>query len=186
MINRLDDALDHDTCVSNNSVKIFEDIKKHGERVAIIAMKIGKKLKLNNKELDILNNSALCHDYGKYYIPHEILLKPSNLSMSEIQIMKKHVFYGSKIAIHKYRCKDISDNILYHHENYDGTGYYRVKGEFIPLISRILRIADVYDALTSDRPYRKALDSEDALSIMNNEKDYYDKNLYEIFTNDIA
>lgn len=163
------------------NAQIFMNIRKHGQNVADIAMMIGNELKMNDVDLEILNQSALLHDYGKYYIPTKILLKPSKLTFEEMHIMKKHVYYGSKIAISKCHSEDISRNILYHHENYDGTGYYGVRGEYIPLYSRIIKIADVYEALTSERPYRKALSKEKALEIMDSENNNFDKIIYELF-----
>ncbi len=165
------------------SKQIFISIKQHGKKVAEISTIIGNELKMNDIDLEKLNQSALLHDYGKYYIPQNILLKPSKLTYDEMIIMRKHAYYGSKVAINKNYSKDITDSILYHHENYDGTGYYGVKGEFIPLISRIIRIADVYDALTGDRPYRKALKKEDAVETMKKEKEKYDSNLLNLFIN---
>lgn len=161
--------------------KIFADIKEHCSRVTKLSMLIGKKLELRDNELETLKNSALLHDYGKYYIPRNILLKPSKLTIGEMRVMKKHAYYGSKFAASKHYKKDISTCILYHHENYDGTGYYGVKGDFIPLCSRIIRIADVYDALTSDRPYRKALNINETLEVLDSEKKNFDRNIYELF-----
>lgn len=172
--------------IYDNDYKIFNDIKKHSSNVTNLSKLIGKELKIDNKELNVLIQAALLHDYGKYYVPRGVLLKPSKLTFEEMIIMKKHAYYGYKIAISKNYSKDIADCILYHHENYDGTGYYGVKGDFIPLCSRIIRIADVYDALTSDRTYRNALSKEKALKIMDNEKMYYDKNIYELFINNIV
>jgi len=160
---------------------IFENIKEHGRRVASLAVLIGKQLELKEKELSILNQSALLHDYGKYYIPRNILLKPVKLTQSEMSIIRRHTWYGSKISMTQYKNEMIADIILYHHENCDGTGYYRLKENDIPLCSKIIRIADVFDALTCHRPYRKALSEQDALDIIDSEKSYYNKEIYEAF-----
>ena len=166
--------------------KVFDDIKQHGKRVARLSTLIGKEMDIGENELKTLNQSALLHDYGKYYIPRNILLKPSKLSAVELRMMRKHAYYGSQIALSKGESEDIATSILYHHENYNGTGYYGVQKDFIPFCSRIIKIADIYDALTSVRPYREALNICTALEIMKSEKDHYDPEIYEIFIKKIA
>lgn len=161
--------------------EVFRDIQQHCLRVAKLSILIGEELKLSNKDMECLKQSAMLHDYGKYYIPKNILLKPTKLTSKEMLIMRKHAYYGSQIAKKKTNKEEIVTNILYHHENFDGTGYYGVKGDFIPYNSRIIRICDVYDALTSERPYRKALKNKEALEIMEEEKVHYDPEIYESF-----
>lgn len=168
------------------NIQMFAKIKKHGENVANIAVLIGYELKTSDTELDLLKQSALLHDYGKYYIPLNILLKPSKLTFEEMEIMKKHTYYGYRYANYKGFNKDIADCILCHHENYNGTGYYGIKGCYIPLCSRIIRIVDVYDALTSNRAYRQALSPLKAIEIMNKEKNNFDKDIYKIFISNIV
>lgn len=168
------------------NIQMFAKIKKHGENVANIAVLIGYELKTSDTELDLLKQSALLHDYGKYYIPLNILLKPSKLTFEEMEKMKKHAYYGYRYANYKDFNKDIADCILCHHENYDGTGYYGLKGNQIPLCSRIIRIVDVYDALTSNRAYRQALNPTKALDIMEKEKSNFDKDIYNLFINKVS
>jgi len=163
--------------------EVFRDIQQHCLRVAKLSILIGEELKLSNKDMECLKQSAMLHDYGKYYIPKSILLKPTKLTSKEMLIMRKHAYYGSQIAKKMTNNEEVASNILYHHENYNGTGYYSVKGEFIPLISRIIKVADVYDALTSERPYREALETTTALLVMEDEKEHYDAVIYEIFKN---
>jgi len=161
--------------------EVFRDIQQHCLRVANLSILVGKELKISMDEMENLRLSAMLHDYGKYYIPKNILLKPKKLTSAEMLIMRKHAYYGSQIAKKKTNKEEIVTNILYHHENFDGTGYYGVKGDFIPYNSRIIRICDVYDALTSERPYRKALKNKEALEIMEEEKVHYDPEIYESF-----
>ena len=119
------------------------------------------------EEIDKLNVSSLLHDIGKIGTPDHILLKPRGLSDEEFNIIKKHPITGSNIIGHFGMWFDEQTIIKHHHEKFDGAGYPDgLKGEDIPLLSRILSVADVYDALTSDRSYRKRMQEDDALNII--------------------
>jgi uncharacterized domain HDIG len=136
----------------------------HSERVADIANAIGARLLMNEKELSDLHVSALLHDIGKIAIPESIIDKPGRLDDGEMGIMRQHPERGAKIVEDIPGYKQIRLAILHHHERWDGTGYpYRILGENIPLHARIIAIADVFDAMTADRPYRKGLSLEQAL-----------------------
>ncbi len=137
----------------------------HSERVAGLANAIGKKLLMEDSELANLQVSALLHDVGKIAIPESIIDKPSRLSEDEMNIMKQHPERGAMIVENVPGYKSIRLAILHHHERWDGNGYpHGISGEEIPLHARIIAITDVFDAMTSDRPYRKGLMIEQALS----------------------
>jgi len=134
----------------------------HSERVAEYAVKIAKHMGLSHDELNTLRDASRLHDIGKIGIIDGILQKPGSLSYEERVIMRKHPVIGEGIVRPLKSFGHILHAIKYHHEFLDGSGYPEgLKGEEIPLLTRILTIADIYDAMTSDRPYRKALKAED-------------------------
>jgi len=141
--------------------------KQHSHRVSLYSMSIAGTMNRTQEEIDKLNVSGLLHDIGKIGTPDHILLKPGVLSDDEFDIIKKHPITGSNIIGHFGMWIDEQTIIRHHHERFDGTGYPDgLKGEEIPLLSRILSVADVYDALTSDRSYRKRMQEDDALDII--------------------
>ena len=130
----------------------------HSNRVAQCSVAIGKKLGMSEEELKNINYMALLHDIGKIGVPDNILNKPFSLTEEEYAVMKKHPSKGYDILKIFSTIPDLHYGILYHHERYDGKGYPNgLKGEEIPFQARIIAIADTYDAMTSDRAYRKAL-----------------------------
>ena len=136
----------------------------HSERVAAISVKIAKKLGVTKKELETIELAAQFHDIGKIGVPDCILQKPGKLTEMEFNVIKEHPVIGTNILCNIEFLKDSLPIILHHHEKYDGRGYpYGISGTEIPLGSRIISIADTYDAMTSDRPYRKALSHEEAI-----------------------
>ena len=140
---------------------------EHCEHMVSLAVSIGKKLNLSEKEMEDLKHAAMLHDLGKIGIPDEILLKKGKLTDGEYDIIRKHPQIGAEIIRHLHFLKDVAPIVLYHHERFDGFGYCSgLKGKEIPLGARIIAIADVYQALTSDRPYRKAYSGEEALKII--------------------
>lgn len=143
-----------------------EGTGKHLTRVRTVVEKIAEKIIDNPKFREEIAYYSVLHDIGKIFIPREILNKPGSLSPEEWEEMKKHTIYAEKVLNHP-RFKTALNIAMYHHENYDGTGYpYGLVGEEIPIEARIVKIADVYDALTSERPYKKAFSKEEALRIM--------------------
>ncbi len=139
----------------------------HSERVAEYAVSIGKALGLEAQELETLEYAALLHDIGKVGIPYVILLKPGSLSVSEWEIVKLHPILSYMVLKNIFSFKEAADWVRYHHERYDGTGYPSgLKGESIPLGSRIIAVADAFDALTTDRPYRSKLSTRDAKRVL--------------------
>ncbi len=130
----------------------------------MISSKIAKQLGVGEIELEQIDLAAQFHDIGKIGVPDSILLKPGRLTDSEFSAIKEHPLIGTNILSNIEFLKDSLSIILHHHENYDGRGYpYGISGPEIPLGSRIISIADTYDAMTSDRPYRKALPHEEAI-----------------------
>jgi HD-GYP domain-containing protein (c-di-GMP phosphodiesterase class II) len=137
---------------------------------------------------DIYDSSVL-HDIGKVGIPDSILLKKGSLSVEEFEIMKTHTVIGYDAL--KKASQDLGsdsflnmamDIVLYHHERWDGKGYPTgLKGENIPLSARAVSIADVYDALTSERPYKRAFSHEETIEIMKGEAGKFDPNLFALF-----
>ena len=129
---------------------------EYGRLVQDLALRMGDALGLSSAERDELAILAVLHDIGEIAIPENILLKPGRLTPEEWQIIKKHPEIGNNIARSVPNLTTIAEAILTHHERWDGTGYpYGLQGERIPLLSRILSIADAYDAMISGRPYKK-------------------------------
>jgi len=128
----------------------------HSERVASLGGRIGKVMGLSEKEIDTITRGGLLHDIGKIGIPLAILDKPDRLTDEEFVEIKNHPAIGEKILEPIKAYQDILPLILHHHEKYDGSGYPdRLKGDAIDIRARILAVADVWDALVSDRPYRE-------------------------------
>lgn len=137
----------------------------HSERVTFISLKLAEKLGLEKRELENIELAAQFHDIGKIGVPDSILLKKDRLTDNEFDLIKKHPIIGMNILSNIEFLKEILQIILHHHENYDGSGYpYGISGNEIPIGSRIISIADTYDSMTSDRPYRKALTHEEAVN----------------------
>jgi diguanylate cyclase (GGDEF)-like protein len=140
------------------------ETEEHVKRMKDLAIKLGTKTKLNEETLDELTLLAALHDIGKISIADSIILKPRSLTQEEWRIIKRHPEVGCRIAESSIELLPIAKGILCHHEWWDGKGYPKgLKGENIPLISRIISIVDAYDAMTNDRPYRKALSKEEAI-----------------------
>ena len=143
---------------------------QHSGHLADYAAKLGQNLGMTEEELEDLRLGCLLHDIGKVAIPDKILLKPERLSAEEIEIVRQHPVTGEKICAPLKSLRRILPLIRHHHERMDGSGYPDgLSGEEIPLKARILQVADVYDALIKDRPYREALSPEEALEILRRE-----------------
>ncbi|MCR4443449.1 MAG: diguanylate cyclase [Peptococcaceae bacterium] len=141
------------------------ETEEHAERIKEMSLKIAKAMQITAKQRDELELLAVLHDIGKVAIKESILLKPAPLTEKEWEEIKKHPEIGYRIAQSTPELAPIAEYILYHHERWDGRGYPRgIKGEEIPLLSRILAVVDAYDAMTSDRIYRKALSREKAIT----------------------
>ena len=141
--------------------------KQHSTSVSRYAMSIASKMGCSQEEIVRLNISGNLHDIGKIGIPDHILLKQGQLTDDEYKIIKKHPVIGSNIIGHLGMWTEEQDIIRHHHERFDGKGYPdSLKGEDIPFLARILSIADVYDALTTDRSYRQGMSHDVAVEII--------------------
>ena len=140
----------------------------HSKRVTEFSMMTGRAMGLNDDQLERLEYMAVLHDVGKIGIKDAVLNKQAKLDDEEFAIMKSHTMIGAKILGEMKTLQELVNGAKYHHEKFDGTGYYnRLKGEEIPLEARIISVSDTYDAMTSDRPYRKGLDHEIAMNEIN-------------------
>ena len=139
----------------------------HSDRVARYAKRIATRLGLDSQECERIYMAGLLHDVGKIGVPDSILGKPGPLTAEEFAVVKKHPEIGYNILKHLKQLDYVLPGVLYHHEAVSGKGYpYGLVGEAIPLHGRILAVADAYDAMTSDRPYRSGMPSEKAESIL--------------------
>jgi diguanylate cyclase (GGDEF)-like protein len=138
--------------------------KRHSEDVARYAVFLGRRLDLDPAMLEILRVAGLLHDVGKIGIPDHILRKPGKLTDDEFDIVKQHVALGDVIVRDLPDLDTIRAGVRHHHERWDGAGYlHGLAGDDIPLIARILAVGDAFSAMTTTRPYRKALDVAEAL-----------------------
>jgi putative nucleotidyltransferase with HDIG domain len=159
--------------------------KQHSHRVSLYAMSIAEAMNCTQEEIDKLNVAGLLHDIGKIGTPDNILMKPARLSADEFAVIKKHPITGSTIIGHLGMWLDEQNIIRHHHERFDGKGYPDgLKSDEIPLLSRILSVADVYDALTSDRSYREKMREDEALKIIReNSGSQFDPRVVDAFFN---
>ena len=156
----------------------------HSDRVFQIASALGKRCNITATEQLYLQGGALLHDVGKIGIRDGVLLKPGSLTDLEYKEMQHHTIIGAQIVKRLDCLQGCIDVVLLHHERIDGYGYpYGLKGEEIPLIARITSIADAYDAMTSNRIYRKALSHEEALEeILRSSGTQFDPEIVKVFT----
>ena len=155
----------------------------HSKRVSEVAIKIAKNIGLPPDIINWIRLASLLHDVGKIGTPEDILHKGEELNTDEMSRIKEHPLVGAKMIEHIQRLREIAKWILHHHEKYDGSGYPAgIEGNNIPLASRIISIADVFDALTTDRPYRKSFTKEEAIRIVRESIGvYFDPDLLEHF-----
>lgn len=133
------------------------ETEAHTQRVSQLTMRLVQHIKLPSEQWGAIQRGALLHDIGKLGIPDAILLKPGSLTDAEYRMMQLHVTYGYSILSSITHARQTLDIVLYHHERWDGKGYPDgLRGEQIPEVARLFAVVDVYDALTSDRPYRTA------------------------------
>ncbi|HNB36214.1 MAG TPA: response regulator [Anaerolineales bacterium] len=141
-----------------------KETEGHTQRVTSLTMKIVKAMKLSDEDMIHIHRGALLHDIGKLGVPDSILLKPDKLTDEEWRLMKMHPQYAYDMLYPIEYLRPAMDIPYCHHEKWDGSGYPRgLKGEEIPISARIFAIVDVWDALTSDRPYRAAWSAERTL-----------------------
>jgi putative two-component system response regulator len=156
----------------------------HCERLANMSARLAEKIGLSEEEIKALRRAGIVHDIGKVVVPDAILLKPGSLSAEETEVMRKHPVVGERICAPLRTFGLVLPIIRHHHEKHDGSGYPDgLRNGKIPLTAAILQLADVYDALTTDRPYRKASSSDVALNIMDEEAalGWWDKDLFDAF-----
>jgi putative two-component system response regulator len=156
----------------------------HCQRLAAYSMTLGRMLGLPPTDIRSLHRGGYLHDIGKISIPDSILFKPGSLTDEEWEIMRQHTTMGENICKPMKSLAGVLPIIRNHHERWDGSGYPdRLRGEDIPLLARILQIADIYDALTSARPYKEAFSHEQAINIMKEEakRGWRDRRLVTLF-----
>ena len=156
----------------------------HCERLADMSIRLAGRIGASEEDIKALRRGGIVHDIGKVAVPDAILLKPGPLSRDEMDLMRKHPLVGERICEPLKTFRSVLPIIRHHHERFDGSGYPDgLHGADIPLTARILQLADVYDALTTDRPYRKADVSEIAFEIMENEatQGWWDRELLSAF-----
>lgn len=162
--------------------------RNHSESVSRYACTIGEGLGLKDSEIDILRMAGLLHDVGKIGVPDQVLNKPGRLNSEEMEIIRTHPAVGEAIVRKSYNLESILPGVLYHHEHYDGSGYPEgLSGENIPLIARIISVADAFDALITDRPYRTALSVEGAKEVLHaNRGTQFDPKIVDVFIREMT
>jgi len=155
----------------------------HSERVTKLALKIGRVLGLTREEMDVLHRAGLLHDIGKLGIPMDLLDKDGELTKKEEQIMRGHVRLGLRILEPIAAYDEVISVVSHHHESFNGEGYPEgLAGKAISLGGRIFAVADSFDALTSNRPYRQALNREYAVEAIKQEcGSRYDPDIVQAF-----
>lgn len=162
-----------------------KDLKEHSLRVADLSLKIAKVIDEPINEI-ALYKAALYHDIGKLAIDNTILNKPAKLTVDEMKIVKLHAKYSAQILSTNIEHSDVIMGSLLHHENFDGTGYpFGYHGKDIPIIARIIRVADTFDALHSKRAYKDALIIDQCIDIMNQTRSHYDSKILDILVKKI-
>ena len=157
---------------------------RHCERLAFMAVALGMAMQLERGSLLALYRGGYLHDIGKVGIPDSILFKPDRLNKQEWVVMRSHPVRGEEICRHLKSMSPVVPIIRHHHERWDGGGYPDgLRERQIPLLARVLQIADIYDALTSPRPYKPAYTAEKALAIIEEEtgRGWRDPEIVELF-----
>ncbi len=178
-------SMQHDTVYNLNEISELrsKETGYHIKRVSLYSALLGKKLGMNSDEIEILQLASSMHDIGKISIPDKILNKPGKLTDEEFDVMKTHAEIGYDIL------KNTTDRVMkvgaivakYHHERYNGRGYYGLTGEEIPKIARIVAVADVFDALSVTRVYKDAWPLEKIIDLFKKERgEHFDKDLVDI------
>ncbi|GEM_PF-1247152 len=182
----LDQKSHHNAVLSSMMATLFArsfETEEHAKRIGDLCATVGMKLNLSHDDIDRLRLFAYLHDIGKIGISDQILNKPGPLNEEELVVMRTHPEIGYRIAMSSPDFASIADLILTHHERWDGTGYpNHLSGENIPILARILAVADAYDAMTEDRVYRKALSAKAAMDeIRKNAGTQFDPRIAQVF-----
>ena len=158
--------------------------KGHCERLAKHSVQLGRQIGLAEEELTALRRAGIVHDIGKVAVPDAVLLKPARLTPEEMEVMKQHTVVGERICAPLKTFRLVLPIIRHHHEKLNGTGYPDgLQGEQIPVTARVLQIVDVFDALMTERPYKRALPLSETLKIMQAEveKGWWDPAFFSAF-----
>ena len=156
----------------------------HCERMADCSAHLGERIGLNEEQIIALRRAGVVHDIGKVAVPDAILLKPGRLSENEWEVMRQHPLTGERICSPLKSFRLVLPIIRHHHEKLNGSGYPDcLKGDMIPMTARVLQIVDIFDALTTERPYKRALSAAEALTIMEDEvkRGWWDRDLFQQF-----
>jgi putative nucleotidyltransferase with HDIG domain len=160
-----------------------EQLIMHSRRVSELCVRIGKAMGLDKQTLIELKIAGMLHDIGKVYIPEEIINKPEKLDQSKLEVVRTHTVLGYEILKGIKEYKNIAKYARSHHERIDGKGYPdRLKADEIPLGSRIIAVADAYEAMTESRPYRQSLCQKDAMKeLVLNAGTQFDASIVQVF-----
>jgi HD-GYP domain-containing protein (c-di-GMP phosphodiesterase class II) len=159
------------------------DITGHTLRVTAISLELGRLIGLKKEQLVYIQYGTLLHDIGKLGIPDAIIQKPGKLTAEEYQVVKRHPLYAYEWLSKRNDFQPAKVIPLFHHERWDGTGYpNKLKGNEIPLLARVVAIVDVWDAITSDRPYWRAMSNDEAIRlIMSESGKHFDPDIVKAF-----
>jgi len=183
---QLKDALFGSLIIIASSIEAKDEYTKgHSNRVRLISVDIGKLMGLENKQLQILEYGAMMHDVGKIGVRDAILNKNRSLTEEEFDSIMSHPSIGANIVKNISFFNPMIDCIKYHHEKYNGKGYPEgIRGDQIPLLARIVAVADTYDAITTTRPYRKEKTSIEAVEVLIEGKgSQFDPDIVDVFVN---
>ena len=156
----------------------------HCERLSAYSARLGEHMGLGTEEITALRRAGVVHDIGKVAVPDAVLLKPGRLTEEEWKLIREHPLVGERICAPLRSFRLVLPIIRHHHEKLDGSGYPDgLKGDAVPLTARVLQIVDVYDALTTERPYKRAFPVAEALRTMNEEvaKGWWDPQIFARF-----
>lgn len=155
---------------------------QHGLLVSCLARRIAQRMGLSEEECYDISLAGVLHDIGKLEIERFVTGVEETLTVEEIKYVRTHATLGYALLLEKEYPQSVLESVLYHHENYDGSGYpSNLSGEDIPLGARILRVCDVFVALTSERPYRRAFDMDTAIQTMIDEVKNFDMKIFLCF-----
>jgi len=165
-----------------------KETEGHTQRVTELTMELARKFGFSEEQLINIRWGALLHDIGKMGVPDSILLKPDKLTEAEWEIMRKHPTFAFEMLSPIVYLKSSLDIPYCHHEKWDGSGYPRgLKGDVIPLAARLFAVVDVWDAVTSNRPYRMAWSNEEAIEYVKEQSEkFFDPKVVNVFLNMIA
>ncbi|MDY0016895.1 MAG: response regulator [Candidatus Delongbacteria bacterium] len=183
---QLKDALFGSLIIIATSIEAKDEYTKgHSNRVRLISVDIGKLMGLENKQLQILEYGAMMHDVGKIGVRDAILNKNKSLTEEEFDSIMSHPAIGANIVKNISFFNPMIDCIKYHHEKFNGKGYPEgLKGDKIPLLARIVAVADTYDAITTTRPYRKEKTSLEAVEVLTEGRgSQFDPDIVDVFVN---